>query len=142
MATFDRTGLPDGGAAAVISVDALPFAPDRPAALREVHRILAPGGQCAMTARSWPGVADKDWPAMAEAAGFTVEATLPNPYHDGHWQRLHAAWLANADGLRAELGDRATDNLLTEARDSQARQWDELPPPVLLVLRRPEASDA
>jgi ubiquinone/menaquinone biosynthesis C-methylase UbiE len=138
VASFDDTGLPDGAASAVISVDALPFAPDRPAALREVHRILAPGGRCAVTARSHPGVADRDWPAMAEAAGFTVEETLPNPHHDGHWQRLHAAWLAHAGGLRAELGDRAAENLLTEARDSQARQWDGLPPPLLLILRRPD----
>ena len=137
VATFDRTGLPDAGAAAVVSVDALPFAPDRPAALREVHRILAPGGRCAVTLRSRPGVAGKDWPAMAEAAGLTVEEAIPNPYHDVHWPRLYEVWLAHADELRAELGERAAENLLAEARDGQARQWDGLPPPLLLVLRRP-----
>jgi SAM-dependent methyltransferase len=138
VATFDRTGLPDAGAAAVISVDALPFADDRPAALGEVHRILAPGGRCALTVRSRPGVAGKDWLSMARAAGLTVEETLPNPYHDEHWLRLYTLWLAHADELRAELGDRAADNLLAEARDGQQRQWDGLPPPLLLVLRRPE----
>jgi ubiquinone/menaquinone biosynthesis C-methylase UbiE len=138
VASFDQTGLPDAGAAAVISIDALPFAKDRPAALREVHRILTPGGRCALTVRSRPGVAGKDWLAMARAAGLTVEETLPNPYHDEHWQRLYAVWLANANQLRAELGERAANNLLAEARDGQARQWDGLPPPLLLVLCRPE----
>ena len=75
---------------------------------------------------------------MARAAGLTVEETLPNPYHDEHWPRLYTLWLALADELRAGLGDRAADNLLAEARDGQQRQWDALPPPLLLVLCRPE----
>ncbi|QSB13403.1 methyltransferase domain-containing protein [Natronosporangium hydrolyticum] len=138
VATFDQTGLPDGSAAGVVSIDALPIAEDRPAALREVHRILAAGGRCALTVRSRPGVVGKDWQAMALAAGLVVEDALPNPYHDQHWQRLYAIWLANADELRSELGDRAADNLLAEARAGQRRRWDGLPPPLLLVLRRPE----
>jgi ubiquinone/menaquinone biosynthesis C-methylase UbiE len=136
VATFDRTGLPDATAAAVISIDALPFAPDRPAALREMVRIVAPGGRCAVTLRSRPGVAGKDWLAMAEAAGFTVEEAMPNPYHDRHWPRLYQVWLAHADELRAELSELAADNLLAEARDGRTREWDDLPPPLLLVLRR------
>jgi SAM-dependent methyltransferase len=84
VAAFDQTGLPNAGAAGVISVDALPFAEDRLTALREVHRILAPGGRCALTVRNRPYVAGKDWLAMARVAGLTVEETLPNPYHDEH----------------------------------------------------------
>lgn len=74
---------------------------------------------------------------MAEEAGFTVEEAIPNPYHDEHWRRLYAVWLAHADELHAELGEQAAGNLLAEARDGQTRQWDGLPPSLLLVLRRP-----
>jgi SAM-dependent methyltransferase len=42
-ATFERTGLPDASVDGAASVDALPFAVDRVAALREVLRILVPG---------------------------------------------------------------------------------------------------
>ena len=43
VASFDATGLPDASADGVVSVDALPFAPDRDAALRELRRVLRPG---------------------------------------------------------------------------------------------------
>lgn len=137
VATFDNTGLPDAAATAVVSIDALQFARDRRAALREVHRILTPGGRCALTARSQAGVQDKDWLSLATATGLTVEQTLINPFHDMHWQRLYGLWLSNADDLRAELGDRAADNLLAEARIGRTLPWERLPPPLLIVLRRP-----
>lgn len=136
VAPFHDTGLPDSAAHAVISVDAVPFAPDRPAALREIHRILAPGGRCAFTARIEPGVPRRDWPALARAAGLTVEETVTQPFQDEHWQRLYELWLAHADQLRAEVGDRAADNLLTEARVGLERDPTDLPPAMLLVARR------
>ena len=69
--------------------------------------------------------------------GTDQDPRVPNPYHDEHWQRIYALWLANADDLPADLGDRTADNLLAEARKGQMRQWDGLPPPLLLVVRRP-----
>jgi SAM-dependent methyltransferase len=48
-ATLAATGLPDASCDAVMSLDVLPFAPDKTAALREVARILRPGGHFAFT---------------------------------------------------------------------------------------------
>jgi SAM-dependent methyltransferase len=50
VGTFDATGLHDRAADGVVSVDALPFSPDRDSSLREVRRILAPGGRVVFTA--------------------------------------------------------------------------------------------
>lgn len=134
-APFDRTGIPAASIDGAISVDALPFAPDRPAALREAHRILVPGGRLAMTGRIRPG-GSQDWPALAAAAGLELEATVPHRDHDDLWRRLHGSWLANEEGLRTELGERAAANMLLEARMALART-EKLPPAELLVLRRP-----
>ena len=43
LGTFEATGLDDGSADAVMSVDALLFTPDKAAALVELHRVLRPG---------------------------------------------------------------------------------------------------
>jgi SAM-dependent methyltransferase len=43
------TGLPDASCDAVMSMDVLPFVPDTAAAVREVARILRPGGRFAFT---------------------------------------------------------------------------------------------
>jgi ubiquinone/menaquinone biosynthesis C-methylase UbiE len=135
QATFERTGLPDNCADAVVSVDALPFAEDRAAALREVRRILVPSGRLAFTARVQPG-GRGDWPAMAEAVGLVLEDRLATVDHDDFWRRLHASWLAHEAELRAELGSRAADNLIAEAVGAQQLSTD-LPSLELLVLRRP-----
>src|SRR5207249_4592940 len=45
VASFDATGLPDASADGVVSVDGLPFAPDRDAALRGLRRVLRPGAR-------------------------------------------------------------------------------------------------
>jgi SAM-dependent methyltransferase len=43
------TGLPDASCDAVMSLDVLPFVPDKTAAAREIARILRPGGRFAFT---------------------------------------------------------------------------------------------
>lgn len=139
-AAFDRTGLSDASVDGAVSVDALPFASDRVAALREARRILAPGGRLALTVRVSPG-GRGDWPAMAKSVGLAVEDSLVNRDHDTLWRRLHASWLAHESQLRAELGERAAGNLLLEARQALQRSED-LPPHELLVLRRCEDIEA
>jgi len=85
---FEATGLPDGVADGVMSVDALLFTPDKAAALRELRRILRPGGRLALT--SWdyhtqpvgrpPQLADHR--PVVEAAGFRPLAYDATP----HWR--------------------------------------------------------
>jgi ubiquinone/menaquinone biosynthesis C-methylase UbiE len=134
QATIERTGLPDGCADGIVSVDAFPFTPDRVAAFREVRRILVPGGRIALTVLTPADQPDR-WATMAEPAGLQVEESLVNPHHREPFRRLFELWQAHERGLRAELGDRATDNLIREARSAPS-----LPEsvPLLLVLRSPE----
>jgi ubiquinone/menaquinone biosynthesis C-methylase UbiE len=132
-ATFDATGLPDDAADGVVSMDALPFADDRVAALRELRRILAPGGRAVITARKRRAGED-GWEALGSAAGLTTEQVLVNPHHDEHWRRLYALWLSHEKELRAEMGDRATDNLIREANEGPSRLGDR--PALLLVFGR------
>lgn len=47
---FERTGLSGGSADAVMSVDALQYAPDKRSALDEMIRVLRPGGRLAFIA--------------------------------------------------------------------------------------------
>ncbi|GAB1642116.1 class I SAM-dependent methyltransferase [Krasilnikovia sp. MM14-A1259] len=134
LGSFEQTGLPDRYADGLVSVDALPFSRDRQAALREAGRIVAPGGRFVLSVREQPADAD-DWPTMAGKAGFDLELLLDNTEHDGFWRRLFLSYPENAAALRAELGERAADNLLLEAELFLAAE-----PPrrraQLLVLRR------
>ncbi|MFJ3922147.1 class I SAM-dependent methyltransferase [Streptomyces sp. NPDC090022] len=65
------TGAPDASADVVISVNTLQLWPDVPAALRELHRVLRPGGRMVLSAHEkWLPLA---LPALADtvrAAGF------------------------------------------------------------------------
>jgi hypothetical protein len=55
---------------------------------------------------------------------------------DEFWSRLHALWLGHEADLRAEVGDRATGNVILEATLTQ-QGAEARPPTALLVLRRP-----
>jgi len=67
------TGLPDACCDAVISLDVLMFVADKPAAAREIARILRPGGRLAFTTWEW----------IAQPAGDEPQRqVLASTFHD------------------------------------------------------------
>jgi ubiquinone/menaquinone biosynthesis C-methylase UbiE len=134
VASLDDTGLPDRCADGAVCVDALSFAMDRTAAIRELGRILAPGARLAVT-RSLRHGALPVWDEQAHAAGLVVEHVDERPDEPAMWARLYRLWIDHSDDLRAELGDAQADSMLTEAH----RMLPKLPGrrAVLLTLRRP-----
>ncbi|HEY9483126.1 MAG TPA: class I SAM-dependent methyltransferase [Micromonosporaceae bacterium] len=134
QATFEHTTIADRSADAIVSVDALPFAPDRAVALREVARILRPGGRLVFTGRT-PRPDTASWESMASLAGLDVVASHVNREHDEQWQRLYDLWLSHEGQLRVEVGDAVTDNLLREA--TRAGEHLGRRDAVVMVVRRP-----
>jgi SAM-dependent methyltransferase len=123
VASFDATGLPDGSADGVVSVDALPLALDRDAALRELRRVLRPGARAVFTAAKPaddqpPGSSRTSaWPDRVAGAGLELDHDEPRPDVPSFWRRLYCLWEQHEVSLRSALGDRATDNMLAEARE-------------------------
>jgi SAM-dependent methyltransferase len=124
--TFERTGLSDGAADAVMSVDAFQYAPDKQAAMAEFFRILRPGGRLAFIAfevdpASVQGIPVfgvdpiPDYLPLLELAGFAIEA-----YEEtlGWRDRVPAAFGAIVeahDALAAEMGEQAAASVVAEA---------------------------
>lgn len=69
QASAESIPLPDETFDAVLCPMSLQFVPDRPAALREIRRVLAPGGRLALSA---PGPAAPMFESLAEAMGRHV----------------------------------------------------------------------
>lgn len=118
VASFDATGLPDASAVGVMSVDALAFAPDHDAALRELRRVLRPGARAVFTAAEPKDQPSGAWPDRVAAAGLEIDRDELRPDVPGFWLRLYRLWEQHEVSLRTDLGDRATDNLLAEARET------------------------
>ncbi len=108
---FEATGLEDGSADAVMSIDALLFTPSKAAALRELRRVLRDGGRLVFTTWDYhaqpagrpPQVPDHR--PLLESAGFEVLA-----YDDAaDWRRYaeatNAGLLARSRDLAAESGE-------------------------------------
>ena len=108
--SFESTGLDDGAADAVMSVDALLFTPSKAAALLELRRILRPCGRLVFT--SWdyhrqpagrPPQVDDHRPLLA-AAGFETDAyEVPEGWLDRQ-RRLVQGLLDACEELAAESG--------------------------------------
>jgi SAM-dependent methyltransferase len=84
------TGLPEASCDAAMSLDVLVFVPDKAAALREVARILRPGGCFGFTTWEQPGYSARlgapqvaDHRLLLTAAGFVVETDEEPPDWQG-----------------------------------------------------------
>ncbi|MEU6379514.1 class I SAM-dependent methyltransferase [Streptomyces sp. NPDC046909] len=134
VAELEDTGLPDSSAHGIVCVDALGRAANRDVAVRELGRVLAPGGRLVLT-RSLRRGAKPAWEEQARAAGLEVEHADERPGEPVMWDRLYRLWVAHADELRRELGEVQAQNMLREAHQVLPM----LPGrrAVLLTLRRP-----
>jgi len=126
VGTFERTGLTDHAADAVMSVEAFQYAPDKRAAFRELARILGPGGRLAVIcfevdrsrAEGLPvlGVDPvPDYRPLLEEAGFAVEIYEETP---GWQDRVYGVFQAIVDAseeLTREMGERAAAAAIAEA---------------------------
>jgi SAM-dependent methyltransferase len=105
---FEATGLAEGVADAIMSIDAFIFTPDKAAAYRELRRIARDGARLVMT--SWdyhrqpvgrpPQVADHR--PLAAAAGWGVLAYEETDDWRGRIERTAAGLIEAAEELAAE----------------------------------------
>jgi SAM-dependent methyltransferase len=111
QATFQDTGLPSCWAHAVMSVDALLFAPSKHAAAAEFARILVPGGRLVLT--SWdyhtqppgrPAQVTDHRPMLNEAGFDVISYEETHAWHDRQ-EQTGRALLAAAGELAAESGE-------------------------------------
>ena len=136
QATFEATGLPDGDADAVMSVDALLFTPDKAAALVELRRILRPGGRLVLTTWDYhtqpvgrpPQVPDHR--PLLDRAGFRVLAYDDTPGWSETINRLDAGLLAARGRARRRVrrvGGGGAPRSRGDARDHRVHDPARLP---------------
>lgn len=111
LGSFESLPFESGSIDAVMSVDALLFAPNKQAALAELGRVLRDGGRLVFT--SWdyhsqpvgrPPQVDDHRP-MLVAAGFLVQTYDETEGWFERQSRIDAGLLAAAEELAAESGD-------------------------------------
>jgi ubiquinone/menaquinone biosynthesis C-methylase UbiE len=109
--TFESIPLGGDSVDAVMSIDALLFAPDKQAALAEFGRVLRPDGRLVFT--SWdyksqpagrPPQVDDHRPLLVQA-GFLVQAYEETESWFERHSRVDAGLLAAVDELAAESGE-------------------------------------
>ncbi|MER6378830.1 hypothetical protein [Streptomyces sp. NPDC001250] len=129
--------MPDGCALGIACANALGRSADVDAALRELARVLAPGGRLVLT-RSLRCGAAPAWHEQARAASLAVEHVDERPAEPATCERLCRLWIAHVEELRHELGEGEAQNMLREAH----QVLPTLPGrhAVLLTLQRPSAS--
>lgn len=144
--TFERTGLADCAADAVMSVDAFQYAPGKQAAMAEIFRVLRPGGRLAFIAfevepakvQGLPvlGVDPvPDYVPLLERAGFMIDAYQETPGWRGRAYAAFAAIIEANHALAAEMGARAAASAVAEAMLTV--QVKPYPRRILAAARRP-----
>ncbi|WP_369384133.1 class I SAM-dependent methyltransferase [Streptomyces sp. cg36] len=134
-APMSRLPFPDQHVHGIVCVDALSFAPDRTAALRELHRVLHPQGRAVLTR-----AVRHDTPTAAleqplHEAGFELEHLDERPDEPAAWGRLYQLWISHETALHRVLGDEQASRMLAEAHRMLPRLSDRRA--LVLTLRRP-----
>ena len=123
--SFVETGLKDASADAVMSEDALQYAPDKLAALSEIARILRPDGRLVFTAfeleqarvAGLPILGDDpvdDYRPLLEATGFVVHSYDEAPGWPEPMRGAYHCLLDAKDALTEEMGSMAVMALFSE----------------------------
>jgi SAM-dependent methyltransferase len=123
--SFEHTALAPLCADAVMTVDALQYAPDKTKALIEVARILRPGGRFAFVTFEldpqrvaglpiWDDPID-DYRPILEGAGFEILSYDQIPNWRAHVTAGFGAVVAAQEQLEAELGHAAATAAVLEA---------------------------
>jgi ubiquinone/menaquinone biosynthesis C-methylase UbiE len=123
--SFEETGLASEAADAVMTVDALQYAPNKAQAFAEVARILRPGGRFAFVAFELDqsrvaglGLWDDpvgDYRPLLEQTGFKVLSYEQIPGWQNHVTAGFGAIVAQRDSLETELGEAAAAAIVLEA---------------------------
>jgi SAM-dependent methyltransferase len=146
--TFERTGLVTASADAIMTVEALQYAPNKRAAVTEQRRVLRPAGRIGIVCFEVDpskvigvpvlGVDPiVDYRPLLEDCGFAVEVYEETP---GWRERVYGAFAALVEAsaaLTAEMGERAAAGVLAEATLTVTVQ--PYPRRVLAVARRLDA---
>jgi SAM-dependent methyltransferase len=144
VGTFEQTGLSDGSADAVMTIEAFQYAPDKTAALAEFARVVKPSGRlgivcfevAAAKVAGLPvlGVDPvSDYGPLLERAGFEVEVYEETPGWADRVYSTFGALVDASDALNAEMGAEAAGGVLAEAMLTVATQ--PYPRRVLIVAR-------
>lgn len=119
VGTFAATGLGDAAMDALISFDALFFAPSRLAAFREAARILEPGGVFAFTTFEFqrPSLALSvdaidDYRPYLEVSGFQVEQYEEADNWAPRMKMVLEGIIRRASELRSQIGEEVTTRLV------------------------------
>jgi SAM-dependent methyltransferase len=150
VGTFAKTGLKSGSADAVMSEDALQYAPDKQAAINEVARILRPGGRFVFTAYEVEAERAGGLPVLGTdpvvdfrgklvKAGFQVDVYQRAPGWPEPMSRTYAACIAAKPALTREMGAAAANALLMEM--SLTLQFKPYRQRILAVATKPGRSE-
>jgi len=110
--SYESIPLEASSARGVLGIDSLLFAPDKAAALKEIARVLAPGGRFVATTWDYhtqpinrPPQVEDHRPLLTDA-GFTVIAYDETPGWLENHHQLNALLMAAVDELAEESGER------------------------------------
>jgi ubiquinone/menaquinone biosynthesis C-methylase UbiE len=139
---FAATGLADGRVHAVMSVDALTFAPDKQQALTEMARILAPGGRLVFTSWDYERTPDnrppqvQDHRPLLEHAGFRVVVYEETTDWKHRWQATSRGMITRRAELVEELGEERAVATIAELQRQLEHQFPLATRRILAVAAR------